>query len=46
MRTTRPIDVGLAPSRPDRPTVRAEGEQKFAPFGQLFSRMAQAREPE
>ena len=34
------------PPRPDRPTVRAEGEQKFAPFGQLFSRMAQAREPE
>jgi type II secretory pathway predicted ATPase ExeA len=30
----------------DRPTVRAESEQKFAPFGQLFSRMAQAREPE
>ena len=32
--------------RVDRPTVRAEGEQAFAPFGQLFSRMAQAREPE
>jgi hypothetical protein len=32
--------------RADRPTVRVEGEQKFAPFGQLFSRMAQAREPE
>ena len=34
------------PPRVDRPTVRVEGEQKFAPFGQLFSRMAQAREPE
>jgi hypothetical protein len=29
-----------------RPTVRVEGEQKFAPFGQLFSKMAHAREPE
>ena len=36
----------IPPARADRPTVRAEGEQKFAPFGQLFSRMAQAREPE
>ncbi len=31
---------------PVRPTVRAEGEQKFAPFGHLFSKMAQAIEPE
>ena len=30
----------------DRPTVWADGEQRFAPFSQLFSRMAQAREPE
>jgi type II secretory pathway predicted ATPase ExeA len=30
----------------DRPTVRAEGEQKFAPFGQLFSKMAHARDLE
>ena len=34
------------PIRSDRPIVRAEGEQKFAPFGQLFSKMAQAREPD
>ena len=32
--------------RADRPAIRAEGEQKFAPFGQLFSRMAQPLEPE
>ena len=31
---------------PVRPTVRAEGEQKFAPFGHLFSKMAQAIQPE
>jgi hypothetical protein len=30
----------------DRPKVWSEGEQAFAPFGQLFSKMAQAREPE
>jgi AAA domain len=30
----------------DRTELRAEGEQKFAPFTQLFSRMAQVREPE
>ena len=30
----------------DRPAVRAEGEQKFAPFGQLFSKMAQSIDPE
>jgi type II secretory pathway predicted ATPase ExeA len=29
-----------------RPTIWADGEQSFAPFGQLFSRMAQAREPD
>jgi len=34
------------PSRMDRPKVRAEGEQKFAPFGQLFSKMAQSQEIE
>jgi general secretion pathway protein A len=34
------------PVRADRPIMRAEGEQKFAPFGHLFSKMAQAREPE
>ncbi len=30
----------------DRPTIWAEGEQRFAPFSQLFSRMAPARDPE
>ncbi len=30
----------------DRPTVWADGQQRFAPFSQLFSRMAQVREPE
>ena len=39
-------DEGPSPSPADRPKVRAEGEQKFAPFSHLFSRMAQAREPE
>ncbi len=39
------FEMRTAPS-PDRPTIRAEGEQKFAPFGHLFSRMAQALEPE
>jgi type II secretory pathway predicted ATPase ExeA len=33
-------------SRPDRTRVRIEKEQKFAPFGQLFSRMAQAHDSE
>jgi general secretion pathway protein A len=42
--TTDPVST--SPPRSDRPTVRAEGEQKFAPFGHLFTRMAQAREPE
>jgi hypothetical protein len=37
-------DLPLA--RPDRSRVRVEGEQKFAPFGQLFSRMAQSHDPE
>lgn len=36
----------LAESRLGRLGLRAEGEQKFAPFGQLFTRMAQAHEPE
>ncbi len=30
---------------PDRPSIRAEGYQHFAPFGQLFTRMAPVREP-
>ena len=30
----------------DRSRVRVEGEQKFAPFGQLFSRMAQSHDSE
>lgn len=30
----------------DRPTLWADGEQRFAPFGQLFSRMTQARDPD
>lgn len=29
----------------DRPAVRAEGQQQFAPFSQLFSRIAPVREP-
>ena len=29
----------------DRASVRVEGHQHFAPFGQLFNRMAQVREP-
>ncbi len=29
----------------DRASVRVEGYQHFAPFGQLFTRMAQVREP-
>ena len=29
----------------DRSSVRVEGYQHFAPFGQLFARMAQVREP-
>ena len=40
-------EVDELPSpRPNRPTVRVEGEHQFAPFGQLFSRMAQPLEPE
>jgi type II secretory pathway predicted ATPase ExeA len=30
----------------NRPKIWADGEQSFAPFGQLFSRMAQPREPD
>jgi hypothetical protein len=37
-----PVDSPLA----RRPTIWADGEQSFAPFGQLFSRMAQSREPD
>lgn len=33
-----------APARLDRETVRAEGQQPFAPFGQLFPRVNAARE--
>ena len=29
----------------DRPSVRVEGQQHFAPFGQLFTRMPQVGEP-
>jgi len=29
----------------DRPSVRVEGQHHFAPFGQLFTRMPQVREP-
>jgi type II secretory pathway predicted ATPase ExeA len=36
----------LPVSKTDRLRVRIEGEQKFAPFGQLFSRMAQAHDSE
>jgi general secretion pathway protein A len=35
---------GLSPLRSDRPQIRVEGEQKFAPFSQLFSRMAQSHD--
>ena len=36
--------IALPPAT--RPNFRTEGGETFAPFGQLFSRMAQAREPE
>jgi hypothetical protein len=39
-------DDSLPAAWADRAKLRAEGEQKFAPFSQLFSRMAQVREPE
>jgi general secretion pathway protein A len=36
----------LPPLKTDRQRVRVEGEQKFAPFGQLFSRMSQSHDSE
>lgn len=36
----------IVPPPLDRGSVRVEGHQHFAPFGQLFARMAQPREPE
>ncbi len=38
--------AGSRSSLADRSTLWADGEQPFAPFGQLFSRMAQARDPD
>ncbi|WP_435010435.1 AAA family ATPase [Tundrisphaera lichenicola] len=42
-----PEELDVPPSPLDeRPMVRAEGEQRFAPFGQLFTRMSQTLEPD